>query len=147
MKLFKQKRFIVPILAIMLVLACAVGAMAAVVWSTNVGGSFTVAVEPTYGLELYSNPGLTTPLTSLNWGTVYQGDSADITVYVKNVGNQAAQVGLTHNLSSSVGTITKTPTTLNIPVGSSDSMTITLTVLSDAPLGGQSPTVTVTNNA
>lgn len=146
MRFFKSKRFLVPTIAVLLILAAAGGALAATMWSTTVPLTFTVAGTSTYNLELYQDAGLTTPLTSMAWGTLNPGDSNSVTVYVKNVGNQTAHVSIAHNMSTSVGTITATPTTLSILSGSSDSMVLLVSVSASAPGGNQSVTITVNNN-
>ena len=124
MRFFKSKRFLVPTIAVLLILAAAGGALAATMWSTTVPLTFTVEASSTYNLELYQNAGLTTPLTSIAVGTLPKGASNTIHVYVKNVGDQTAYVTISHNLNASVGTLTATPAPLSLTPGSSGDLAL-----------------------
>jgi len=133
-------------MSVLLLLAFAGGAMAAIMWTTEVPLSFTVTVPPSYNLELYQNVGLTTPLTGIALGDLPRGASNTTHVYVKNVGDQTAYVGITHNLSASVGTITATPAPLTLTPGSSGDLVLHLTVSPTAPGGSQSVTITINSS-
>lgn len=74
-------------------------------------------------------------ITSLDWGNIYQGHTADVTIYVKNNGNQAAQVTVSSNLDPAVGTVTLVGTPLNLAAGGGGSATIRVSVLSGATTG------------
>ena len=47
------------------------------------GGSVTSSV----GVEVYNDPATTNSCTTINWGSLYPGDSATKTIYIKNTGN------------------------------------------------------------
>src|SRR3989304_5684569 len=97
-------------LLVAITLAIMLGAVAfgALVYSVVVPGEVTVlqaptpsptptptptpTPAPTYALGIYSDPGGTVLLTQVQWGSVIQGGSNALNVWVKNLGNQPASV-------------------------------------------------------
>jgi hypothetical protein len=77
--------------------------------STTQTVSSNGAVTTSANLGVYSNIGCTTPLSSVNWGTITPGANITQTVYIKNTGS-----GL--SLALSMGTSNWTPVGANGPI-------------------------------
>lgn len=75
-----------------LIAAIAVGAMGALVFNHTVPGTGSISIIGSLGA--YSDSGCTTPITSVNWGTLLPGNTATQTVYIKNLGNIGATLTL-----------------------------------------------------
>jgi hypothetical protein len=58
----------------------------------NLGSSGNITTSPNVGV--YSDSACTTNMTSINWGSVAAGSSAQQTVYVKNTGTGTITLGL-----------------------------------------------------
>jgi uncharacterized protein YcnI len=107
---------------------------AAITTTQNLSSSGSVTTSANLGV--YSNAGCTTPLTTINWGTITPGATITQTIYIKNTGN-----GL--SLALSMGAASWTPAGANgqitltwdqagtrITPGQSVAATLTLTVSS-----------------
>lgn len=90
---------------------------------------------PNPSLEVYSDPGCTTILTQVNWGTLTAGDAPTYTIYIKNIGNAQLQV----NITTANWTPTEAPTYINLtsnvnnfalPPDSTQTAILTLTISS-----------------
>jgi hypothetical protein len=77
--------------------------------STTQNVSSSGAVTTSANLGVYSNVGCTTPLSSVNWGTITPGANITQIVYIKNTGT-----GL--SLALSMGTSSWTPAGANGPI-------------------------------
>ncbi len=55
--------------------------------STTLSAAGNIQIQASPGIGIYQNYQGTTPLTSLNWGTLEPGDTQAITTYIKNEGN------------------------------------------------------------
>ena len=55
--------------------------------STTLSAAGNIHIEASPGIGVYSNQYGTSPLTSLNWGTLEPGQDQSITTYIKNEGN------------------------------------------------------------
>jgi hypothetical protein len=62
--------------------------------STTLSAAGTIHIQASPGIGIYQNYQGTTPLTSLNWGTLEPGDSQSITTYIKNEGNTPITLSL-----------------------------------------------------
>jgi len=60
----------------------ALGAMTATLTLPN-----TATISASTGINIYSDPSCTTPVTSINWGTLTPGQQATQTFFVKNTGS------------------------------------------------------------
>jgi hypothetical protein len=90
----------------------------------------------TIGVEVYSDANATTPCSSINWGTLNPGGTANQTVYVKNPGNTAETLSMTTSgwnpsSATSVLTLSWDKQTSSLGAGSVVAATFTLTVASD----------------
>ena len=65
--------------------------------STKLSTTGNIQIQASPGIGIYQNSQGTTPLTSLNWGTLEPGQTQSITAYIKNEGN----VPITLNLQTS----------------------------------------------
>lgn len=81
--------------------------LAAITISQSLGSSGQVNTSA--NLNVYSNSACTTPVSSVNWGTLTAGTNMTQTVYVKNTGT-----GL--SLALSLGTSNWTPANANGPI-------------------------------
>lgn len=84
---------------------------------------------------VYSDSPCTVPLTSIDWGAIYPGNSVTRTIYVKNTGNALITLSMTKNSWSPPGadgpiTITWDKETSTLAVGASTAAILTLTVSS-----------------
>jgi hypothetical protein len=66
-------------------------------------------VTTSANLEVYSNSACTTPMSSINWGTLTAGANITQTIYIKNTGSGLA-------LTLSMGASNWTPTGANGPI-------------------------------
>ncbi len=103
------------------------------------------------GLAIYSNSGLTTPMSAVTWGTLNPGGQTSVTVYLKNTGNIAENLTMSvSNWSPSNAntylTCTWTPTVTPLAAGASTSATITLSALSSAPTTSYSFSLAITGS-
>ena len=62
--------------------------------STTLSAAGNIHIEASPGIGVYQNSQATTPLTSLNWGTLEPGDTQSITTYIKNEGNTPITLSL-----------------------------------------------------
>jgi hypothetical protein len=113
----------------------------------NTNGSITPISA--VGLSIYSNSGLTTPMSAITWGTLNPGGQTTVTIYLKNTGNIAEN--LTMNASNwspsnanTYLTCTWTPTATTLAAGASTSATITLSASSNAPTTSYSFSLSIT---
>jgi hypothetical protein len=54
----------------------------------------SIQIQTTPDIGIYSDPGCTTPLTSLEWGTLEPGGSQTYNLYIKNEGDMALTLAL-----------------------------------------------------
>jgi hypothetical protein len=119
---------------VLIAIALTVTTFAAITTSQNLSSNGTVTTSANLGV--YSNAGCTTPLTTINWGTITPGAIINQTIYIKNTGS-----GL--SLALSMGTTSWTPASADGPItltwnqggtrlnpGQSVAATLTLTVSS-----------------
>jgi hypothetical protein len=97
------------------------------------------------GVALYSDAGLTTPMTSITWGTLNPGGQTSVTVYIKNTGNIPETLSMVASGWSPANantylTCTWNPAQTTIAAGASTSAVITLAT------GGSAPTVSFSFN-
>jgi hypothetical protein len=90
------------------------------------------------GVALYSDSSLTTPITSLTWGSLNPSGQTTHTVYIKNTGNipetlSMAASGWSPTNSNTYLTCTWNPAQTTIAAGASTSAVITLAVGASAP--------------
>jgi hypothetical protein len=102
--------------------------------SQNVPANGTIS---TINLGCYSNPGCTTTLTSVDFGTITPGSQSTATVYIKNTGNIAENLTMSTNSWSPVNantylTLTWSPASTTLAAGASTSATLTLAASSGA---------------
>lgn len=76
-------------IAIVGMVVTAVGALVANRTISNVGSLKAVGV----GVYWYSN--CTSPVSSINWGTLEPGSNKQVTIYIKNEGNVPLKLGMT----------------------------------------------------
>lgn len=62
--------------------------------ATTLSSSGNIHIEASPGIGVYSNQYGTSPLTSLNWGTLEPGQGQSITTYIKNEGNTPVTLSL-----------------------------------------------------
>jgi uncharacterized membrane protein len=111
--------------------------------------SGSISAVSAVGVTLYSDAGLTTPLTSITWGTLNAGGQASTTIYIKNTGNipetlSMAASGWTPTNANTYLTCTWSPTATVIAAGASTSATITLTASSSAIITAYSFNIIIT---
>ena len=144
MRFFKQKKFVVPFLVMMMLCSGLCGALAAVVATDTINSTATIIVDETYAISLWKSSTHTTELTDINWGTLEKGASTTQTIWVWNGGNVAAYLTLTSDLSSDIGIVSAAPKTLG--AGGCGSMLVTLTISENATVTNPSFVITVQNN-
>ena len=62
--------------------------------STKLSAAGTIKIQASPGIGVYQNTQGTTPLTSINWGTLEPGQTQSITAYIKNEGNTPVTLSL-----------------------------------------------------
>lgn len=143
LRLFKQKKFVIPFLVMLVLMSGIGGALAATMYTANI--SNTVSITSTsYTISLWGNSAHTTPLTSIDWGSMPQGTNTNRNVYVYNEGNMTAHITVSTDLASSYGTVSAPA--LTVLPGSCSSLTVTLAIASDAPTSTPTFTISVNNN-
>jgi hypothetical protein len=90
----------------------------------------------TIGVEVYSDANATIPCSSINWGTLNPGGTANQTVYIKNPGNTAETLSMTTSgwnppSATSVLSLIWDKQGTSLGAGSVVAATFTLTVASD----------------
>jgi archaellum component FlaG (FlaF/FlaG flagellin family) len=121
---------ILAIVAVGLILTVTTTGLLSVSQSVSSSGTVTAV-----NVGVYSNSICTTPLTSINWGTLAPGDSTTYTFYVKNTGNSQITLSMTKtgwNPSGADGpiTITWNRESTTLAPGASTSAALTLSVSS-----------------
>jgi uncharacterized membrane protein len=111
--------------------------------------SGSISAVSAVGVSLYSDAGLTTPMSSITWGTLNPGGQVSTTVYIKNTGNipetlSMATTGWTPSNANTYLTCTWNPTATNIAAGASTSATITLAVSGSATITSFSFSIIIT---
>jgi hypothetical protein len=133
--LINKKITKIAILAITLTVSfLAIATAGLLTTSQNVPVSGTISA---INLGCYTNSGCTTPLISVDFGTITPGSQNNQTIYVKNTGNTAENLTMTTNTWSPSNantylTLTWSPTTTTLAPGASTSATLTLTASSGA---------------
>ena len=94
-------------------------------------------------LEFYQDPGLTTPISSLAWGMMEAGDTAQKTFYIKNTGDPVS-VSPSSNLSNQVGTVTVSLGSTTLNTGQSTNANVSLSIKNNAAVGSVSFSITIT---
>ncbi len=130
-----KKAAIITTVLVLLALSLAFTTYAAITVNKSVATTGTIVASP--GLSLFSDSGCTTPLTTLDWGSISPGGTATKTVYIKNTGGTP--------LSLSLATSNWNPSSANGPLsiswnkngavlasGQSTAATISLAVSSTA---------------
>ena len=139
-----QKKFLwLAIVALALVvLALTLTTYGTVSESKNIISSGSIATSagipsprmlPRSGIGVYSNKVCTTPMTTINWGSVSPGGTVTTTIYVKNTGEVSLTLSMqasNWNPTSANGllTISWNQEGKTLAPGQSTSATITLTV-------------------
>ena len=98
-----------------------------------------IQIQTSPGIGIYQNTQGTTPLTSLNWGTLEPGNSQTITAYIKNEGNTAVTLSLqTDNWTpaSAENYLTLTWNYDNNPLSLGETAEITITLEVDPNITG-----------
>ncbi|MEJ2242471.1 MAG: hypothetical protein P8Y18_10070 [Candidatus Bathyarchaeota archaeon] len=104
--------------------------------STTLSAAGNIHIEASPGIGVYSNQYGTSPLTSLNWGTLEPGQDQSITTYIKNEGNTPITLTLqtsswTPSSATDYLTVTWDYSGQPINVGQIAEITLTLDVDSD----------------
>ena len=133
-----KTRFLLVAISVALVITATIVlsliSIAAITTSTTLSSTGTVTTSA--GLGVYSNSGCTTPLSSINWGTLTIGETANQTIYVKNT---STGLSLTLNMATSSWspasasgyiTITWNQQSTDLQPGASVTAVLTLTVSS-----------------
>ncbi len=97
-------------------------------------------------LVFYSDSALTTPITTLAFGDVFQGNVATVEFFYKNTGTlNFAQISFSSDIPAEAGTMTFTPTSVSGPgKNMSGHVTVTLTPKVGGTITGDiTPTITV----
>jgi hypothetical protein len=111
--------------------------------------SGSISAVSAVGVTIYSDAGLTTPLSSITWGSINPGGQTTTTVYVKNTGNipetlSMAASGWNPANSNTYLTCTWNPASSTIAAGASTSATITLTASGGAAITAFSFNIVIT---
>jgi len=91
------------------------------------------------GITIYSNPGCTTPLSSISWGTLNAGDTATQTIYVLNNGTIPVTLAMTYgnwNPQSAQSYITLSWNQGSTQLGSGSVATAVLTLTVSSSISG-----------
>ena len=131
----KTIKYVLILLAIVALVAGLFGYLlyAAITTQQSIPSSGTVAA---IGVNVYSNSALTTPLTSIPWGTVDPGGTSTITAYIQNSGDEAETLALSVGSYSPSTASTYITISWNLPsgyslaAGANTSVTFTLSVSS-----------------
>ena len=62
--------------------------------SRTLSSSGSIQIQTSVGLQVYSDAGCNTPLTSLSWGTLEPGGSQNLVCYIRNEGNVAMTLSM-----------------------------------------------------
>jgi hypothetical protein len=109
-------------------------ALAATSYTKELPGQ-VIIVAPLYSMEVFSDSGCTSVVTSIDLGSLYPGDTFSKTVYVKNVGQiHFAKVNLSFIIGG-IGTATLTPNSFALAVGNIQQVDLNITILSIATPG------------
>ena len=132
MEIKRTSKLLVIILTI---IAVTLTASTAAVLNVNQSVSTAGTVTTTPNIGVYSDSACTINITSINWGPIAAGGSANQTVYVKNTGTGTMTLSLgTNNWSpagaSSYMTVTWNQGGTQLTAGQSVAATITLSVSS-----------------
>jgi hypothetical protein len=122
-----------PIIILLTVAAFALIAstFAAITTNQSLNSIGTITTSPNIGV--YSDSACTTPITSLNWGSIAAGGTSTQTVYLKNIGTGSMTIGMTTSGWSPTTATTYLAITWNkegivLSAGQSAAATLTLTV-------------------
>lgn len=137
---------VVPLWAIALIIISifAATATAAYVYQLSISGTVTVTEAPqgNYGVEAYSDLACTQPLTNIDFGTMTCGEQKQITIWLKNTGDQT--ITSVYVVTLAFGTSVSGQHQINLTPGSTIQQTITLAV-SHEVTAGTYPTTTTLN--
>jgi len=100
-------------------------------------GSIQIQASP--GIGVYQNTQGTTPLTSLDWGTLNPGEDQTITSYIKNEGNTPITLSLQSsnwNPTSAQNYLTLTWNYNDQPINPGQTIEITITLEVDPSITG-----------
>ena len=122
----------VLVFAIMALVISTVGALVATRTVSNTGN---IRVATSVQLGVYSDSGCTTALSSVSWGTLDPGATANATIYLKNEGNVPVTLSISASnwnpaSASSYFTLTWNRAGYVLAVGSSVQAVLSLTVSS-----------------
>lgn len=97
------------LIALILLTLGAIIVVGAVVYELTIPGNVIVIETPSgdYEVKAYQDAACTTPLTSIDWGTMHCGEFKEIQFYIKNTGDQDIQSVTVNNdspIDSSGGT-------------------------------------------
>ncbi len=134
--MLKRKISITTVVVALIIIGIALTliSFAAITTSTTMSSAGTVTTSA--GIGVYSNPGCTTSLSSINWGTLTVGGTTTQTIYVKNT---SSGLSLTLNMTTSSWnpasadgpiTITWNQQSTDLQPGASVAAILTLTVSS-----------------
>jgi len=94
----KRKVTIIVALAALIMIGVSLTLLTFATLSISTTLTSTGSVSSTANLGLYSDSGCTTPLNSINWGTITAGGNVTETIYIKNISSGLA---LTLNIATS----------------------------------------------
>ncbi len=103
------------------------------------------------GVAIYSDAALTSPLSSISWGSLNPGSQTTATIYIKNTGNIPETLSMNPTSwnpsnANTYLTCTWNPTSTTIAAGASTQATITLAAASGAIAASFSFNVVITGS-
>ncbi len=135
----KKKLIIGLILAIIIIASLTATTIALAAGSfTKEATASVVVLQPTPNIEVYSDPGCTTPVTgTVSFGSLYPGQaSAVTTLYVKNIGQiNFTSVDSQLSMGTSLGTYTFSADLFPLTVGNVQQVDIQVTISATAAPG------------
>ena len=99
--------------------------------STTLSTAGNIQIQASPGIGVYQNSQTTTPLTSLDWGTLEPGQNQTITTYIKNEGNTPITLTLqtsNWNPTSAQDYLTLTWNYSDQPINPDQTQQITITI-------------------
>lgn len=148
----RSKKFLgIPLVAaialIVAVTIVVVVVAAATLFSTTIHNTVTiVATQPgpgptganisaTYAIDGGSSTVLASSSADIDWGSITQGSSQTMLITFTNTGDVSATEAITLPTSSNGCTFTANTTSVNVPAGGSNTVTITLAIAANATNG------------
>jgi hypothetical protein len=107
--------------------------------SRSLSSTGTIQIQATEGIGIYSNSQCTTPQSTISWGTLQQGGSKNVILYIKNEGSTPTTLALqSSNWSPSTASnyLTLGWNYNNQPISAGSSIAVTLTLTVSASITG-----------